>query len=135
MRRRSLLFLRVALGLFLIVWGGDKLVNVAHGLQVAEHFYFGVVSSAALMRMIGVVQVLAGAAIVAGVGSRVTYPLLLVITGATLLAVWKSIIDPLELVLDGGNPVFFSSLVIFAGALVLWASAKEASSRARGTAD
>ena len=49
------------------------------------------------------------------------YAALLAITGATLLAVWKSVVDPLGLVFAGAQLLFHPSLIVFAAALVLWA--------------
>ena len=53
------------------------------------------------------------------------YPVLLVITGATVLVVWRSIVDPWGWVLEGSNVLFYPSLIIFAGSLVLWAFREE----------
>ena len=121
MKHASLVLLRVSLGLFLVVWGGDKLVNADHAVAVSEGFYLGLVSAPALVTLGGLLEIVAGLMVVAGWGRRVAYPFLVLVTTATLLAVWRSIVDPLGLFLEGGNPVFFSSLVIEAGALVLWA--------------
>lgn len=121
MKAKSLLLLRVSLGLFLAAWGLDKLVNVEHGVAVSEGFYLGLVSSRTLLRAFGVVQVLAGALVILGLWRRAAYPFLLLVTAATLLAVWKSILDPLGLYLEGANLVFFASAPIFTAALALWA--------------
>jgi uncharacterized membrane protein YphA (DoxX/SURF4 family) len=121
MKPRSLLLLRISLGWLMVIWGVDKLVNVAHGLTVSEHFYLGAFSSAVLLRGFGVVQIALGALIVLGVGRRLAYPLLLAVTGATLLGVWKSVVDPWSWYLSGANVLFYPSLIIFAGSLVLWA--------------
>lgn len=121
MKSRALLLLRISLGLFLVIWGLDKLVNVEHGLTVSEKFYMGAFNSALLLKAFGVVQVAAGIAIVLGVARRIAYPLLLAVTATTLLAVWRSIIDPLGWYLKGGNSIFYPSLIIFAAAIVLWA--------------
>jgi len=56
----------------------------------------------------------------AGAFRRFTYPALLIITGSTLLGVWRSIIDPWGWYLEGSNVLFFPSLIIFAAALVLY---------------
>lgn len=117
----ALVFLRVSLGLLLVVWGGDKLRDAQHGLLVSKTFYGGLFSSPALITAFGAVEVLLGLAIVAGLARRVTYPALLVVTGATLLAVWRSVLDPLGLVFAHTQLLFFPSLIIFAGALVLFA--------------
>lgn len=121
MKTASLLLLRCSLGLFIIAWGGDKLHDTDHGMQVSAHFYWGLVSSASLLRAFGIVQLVLGALIVAGAARRVTYPLLLAITGTTLVAVWRSIVDPLGLIMEGTTLMFLPSLPIFAGALVLLA--------------
>ena len=121
MKPRSLLLLRVSLGLLMLIWGVDKLVNVRHGLTVSEHFYLGAFSSAALLRAFGVVQIALGALVLLGAARRYAYPLLLAVTGATLLGVWKSVVDPWGWYLQGANVLFYPSLIIFAGSLVLWA--------------
>ena len=120
-RRRSLALLRAACGLLLVVWGADKLLDARHGLKVAAAFYGGVVSSPTLIVLFGVAEVALGVAVALGLWRRVTYAALLVITGATALAVWKSIVDPLGLVFDDAQLLFHPSLIIFAAALVLWA--------------
>ena len=121
MRTKSLLLLRISLGLLMLIWGVDKLVNVQHGLKVSQHFYFGAFNSAVLLKAFGVAQMLLGVLIVLGLARRVAYPLLLAVTGVTLLGVWKSVIDPWGWYLKGGNALFYPSLIIFAAGLVLWA--------------
>lgn len=119
--RHALLLLRVSLGFLLVAWGADKLRDAQHGLLVAAHFYGGLVSSGAVITAFGAVEVLLGLAVAAGVGRRAAYPALLAVTGATLLGVWRSVLDPLGLAFEGTNLLFYPSLIIFAGALVLLA--------------
>ena len=121
MKPRSLLLLRVSLGLLMLIWGVDKLVNVQHGLEVSKHFYLGAFNSVVLLQAFGVAQMALGVLIVLGVGRRIAYPALLAITGATLLGVWKSVIDPWGWYLEGASVLFYPSLIIFAASLVLWA--------------
>jgi len=47
------------------------------------------------------------------------YPALLAVTGLTLVGVWRSVVDPWGWYLDGTNALFFPSLIVFAGALVV----------------
>jgi uncharacterized membrane protein YphA (DoxX/SURF4 family) len=115
----ALLALRVALGLLMLVWGADKLANPAHGAGVAEHFYFGLFGTRALMPGLGVLQLALGACVVVGAARRVVYPALLAVTGLTLVGVWRSVVDPWGWYLDGTNALFFPSLIVFAGALVV----------------
>lgn len=115
----SLLVLRVSLGLLMLIWGIDKVVNVEHGMLVSEHFYGGLFSIVSLLVAFGIVQMALGALIVVGWLLRWAYPALIAITAVTLLGVWKSIIDPWGWYLEGANVLFFPSLIIFAAALVL----------------
>ena len=121
MKPRSLLLLRASLGLLMLLWGVDKLVNVEHGLAVSERFYLGAFSSAALLKAFGAAQIALGALVVVGAARRYAYPVLLAVTGATLLGVWRSVVDPWGWYLTGANVLFYPSLIIFAGSLVLWA--------------
>ena len=118
----ALLALRASLGLLMIVWGADKLANPAHGVRVAEHFYFGLLGARALMPVLGGLQIALGVAVAAG--HRPTarcIPSLLAVTGLTLAGVWRSVLDPWGWYLSGTNALFFPSLIVFAGALVVWA--------------
>lgn len=121
MKTTSLLLLRVSLGLLMLIWGVDKLVNVEHGVRVSEGFYLGAFSNALLLKAFGVAQMLLGLLIVLGLGRRFAYPLLLAISGVTALGVWKSIVDPWGWWLEGANVLFYPSLIILAGSLVLHA--------------
>lgn len=125
MKPASLLLLRVSLGLLMLLWGADKLVNVQHGLVVSEGFYFGLFSSASLLKVFGVLQIVLGLLIVLGAVRRIAFPALVVVTAATLVGVWRSIVDPWGWYLEGSNVLFFPSLIIFAAALVLMAHQAE----------
>ena len=115
----SLLALRISLGALMIVWGLDKLANPAHGVAVAGRFYFGLFDSASAMPVLGVAQIALGLLVVAGVARRYAYPALAAVTGMTLLGVWRSVVDPWGWVFERTNALFFPSLIIFAGVMVL----------------
>lgn len=68
---------------------------------------------------------LLGALLVVGLVRRVTWPVAALVNGITLISVWESIVDPWGFVLEGGNLVFYSSAVIFAGVLVGWSAVEE----------
>lgn len=121
MKSLSLLLLRVSLGWLMVVWGLDKLTDPEHGRRVADSFYLGLGSGGAFLTVAGIFQVALGLLVVLGWLRRWTWPTLALVNGLTLLAVWKSVVDPWGFVLEGGNPVFYSSAVIFAGILVGWA--------------
>lgn len=122
MKPLSLLLLRVSLGWLMVVWGIDKLTDPEHAARVAEGFYLGFGSGGTFLTVGGGLQVLLGLLLVVGLLRRVTWPLMALINGITLIAVWKSIVDPWGFFLEGGNLVFFASAVVFTGILAAWAS-------------
>src|SRR5688572_28940657 len=120
MKAAALAFLRITIGGLLIWWGLDKIVNVDHGMEVAKHFYFGVGTSPTLLQGFGVLEAALGLMVVLGWARRWTYPPMLLITGVTLIGVWKSVVDPWGWLLEGTHALFYPSVIIFAGALALW---------------
>lgn len=119
MKPFGLLLLRVSMGWLLVLWGIDKLTNVEHSIRVADAFYFGIGSGAAVLKAFGVIEVAVGVLIVVGLLRKLAYPIQALIAGLTAIGVWKSIVDPWGWSLEGTNPLFYPSLIVFAGALVL----------------
>lgn len=130
LRSRALLILRVTLGWFLVVWGLDKILNAGHAVAVSDGFYLGLFSHPLVVSVGGVLEVALGSLVIAGLFRSVSYAGALLVYTVTLLGVWKSIVDPLELVIDGGNLVFGSSAVIWAASFYLWTTRNEAESTA-----
>ncbi|CAE6902259.1 conserved membrane protein of unknown function [Pseudomonas marincola] len=119
MKHWTLLLLRISLGWLLVIWGADKLFNVAHSVAVANKFYFGLLTAESAMQVLGVIQIAIGVLIVIGLLCRWTYPLQALLNGLTLLAVLGSVIDPWGWFLQGSNALFYPSLIIFAASLLL----------------
>jgi uncharacterized membrane protein YphA (DoxX/SURF4 family) len=119
-RALSLLLLRVSMGLLMVWWGVDKLRDVEHGMEVSAGFYAGLFSSRTLLQGFGVLQIALGALVVLGVARRVAYPALVLVTATTAAGVWRSIVDPWGLWLEGSMVLFYPSIIILAAALVLW---------------
>ncbi|EWH02081.1 hypothetical protein [Halomonas sp. BC04] len=63
--------------------------------------------------------------VIVGFARRWIYPLQILLNGASLLAVSASVIDPLGWFLEGTNALFYPSLIIFAGSLVVMAFREE----------
>ena len=117
----SILMLRVSIGLLLVFWGLDKLVNTEHAVAVSDKFYLGLFSQAMLLKIFGVVETIIGVIIVLGIWRKYTYPLMILMNTVSAIGVWKSIIDPWGWYLQGTNVLFYPSLIILAGSLVLLA--------------
>ena len=121
MKAVSLLLLRFSLGLLMLIWGVDKILNTQHAVDVSKGFYFDLFSAPLLLQVFGVLQCVLALLILVGLFRRFTYPVLIIITAVTLIGVMRSVIDPLGLFLEGTNVLFFPSLGIFASALTLFA--------------
>jgi len=117
----ALLFLRLSLGLLMLVWGADKFANPSHGVAVADGFYFGLFGTRELMPVLGFAQLVLGILVMLGLARRYVYVTLAIVTGVTLIGVWRSVLDPWGWYLGRTNALFFPSLIIFAGVLVLLA--------------
>ncbi len=72
MKANSLLFMRITLGVLMLLWGVDKLINVQHSAAVSHKFYLGVASLPLLLHL-GALQMLLGLAIVLGYLRRIAY--------------------------------------------------------------
>lgn len=125
MKRWGLLLLRVSTGWLLVLWGIDKFVDVEHGQRVAESFYLGIGAQAIVQHVLGGLEILLGVAVVLGLWRKWAYPVACVVLLLTALAVWRSILDPWGWVLDGAQVLFYPSIIIFAGAMVLWGTMDE----------
>ena len=108
-----------------MIWGLDKLVNVEHGVRVAEAFYLGVGSQTMFLRVAGILQIALGLLVVAGLWRKLTYPITFAVLAVTAVAVWKSVLDPWGWWLEGANALFYPSVIIVAGAAVLWGTQVE----------
>ena len=122
MRRWGLFVLRVTTGWLLVLWGLDKVVNVEHGVAVADSFYFGIGSSAFFLNVFGVAETLLGVLVVLGLWRRRTYPVMFLILAVTAVAVWRSVLDPWGWFMEGSQVLFYPSIITAAGAAVLWGS-------------
>ncbi|MYA34429.1 MAG: DoxX family membrane protein [Gemmatimonadales bacterium] len=120
MKRWGLLLLRVSTGWLLVMWGLDKFVNVEHGQRVAESFYLGIGSQAVVQNVFGGLEIVLGLLVVLGLWRKRAYPVAFIVLLITALAVWKSILDPWGWVLDGSQVLFYPSIIVLAGAMVLW---------------
>lgn len=119
MKTWTLFLLRVSLGWLLVIWGADKVFNVEHGMAVANKFYFGFLAIESALQVAGALQILVGLGVVVGLARRWVYPIQVLLNGASLLATMQSVIDPWSWLFEGSNPLFYPSLIIFTGSLLL----------------
>ncbi len=158
----TLVLLRISLALLMVTWGVDKLVDLNHAQTVLNRFYldpviemvgnedairvtqgetedsqgeviyFDTLTEPQLLQILGGLQILLGVLVLFGLLKVLVYPILILITGATAVAVWPSIVDPWGLYLNefagtsyNHNALFYPSLIIFFASLVLMAFRNE----------
>ncbi len=116
-RRRvsiSLLLLRLSLGLVMMVWAFDKILNPGHGAGVLDAFYGVSGVGEQIIRGMGMVQALIVLGFLLGVAKTWTYGAVLLMHTVTTLMTWKSYLEPLE------NILFFSAWPMLAGLVTLF---------------
>lgn len=118
--------LRIGMGVFLVLWGFDKIIATEGSVRIFSAFY-GIESGPSVVQLAGGVEIVVGIALALGL-LRVPVAWLqlamnLVSTGAS----WKQILDPWGLLglTRGGSHLFLASLVIMAASVVLVLNARE----------
>jgi hypothetical protein len=109
-----LLLLRLSVGLVMIVWSFDKILNPSHGAAVFESFY-GVASvGESIVRLIGIAQALIVLAFLLGIARTWSYGVVLLMHGLTTLVSWSAYLQPLK------NILFFAAWPMLAALVTLF---------------
>ena len=110
----SLLLLRLSLGLVMMVWAFDKILNPGHGAAVLEGFYGLPDTGEQVIRMIGIAQGLIVLGFLLGIAKTWTYGAVLLMHAVTTLVSFGAYLEPLE------NILFFSAWPMLAGLVTLF---------------
>jgi putative oxidoreductase len=122
MKAWSILFLRVSVGLLLVLWGAIRLGSPEAGVHVSDKYYMGLMSMEALQRPIGAAEAVLGLLVVLGLFRRFVLPAAAVVLVVGAAAIWRYLADPLGLYLldaESRQVLFFPSLAVAAASLVL----------------
>ncbi|MFW6193353.1 MAG: DoxX family membrane protein [Gemmatimonadota bacterium] len=128
-RRRSrwtLPVLRAGMGLFLALWGVDKLTATEGALGIFSDFY-GLDVGALVVQTAGVAEILLGVLLAVGLFRVPMAWLALAVNAVSTLASWRQLLDPwgwLGLT-DGGTHLFLASIVVMAVNVVLVLEARD----------
>lgn len=119
--------LRWSTGLFLLLWGVDKLVATAGTGHIFAHFYHVSVGPG-VIQTFAVGEILVALCLAAGLFRRPVAWITLAITAASTLGSWKEIVDPWGLLglTRGGTHLFLASIPLTAVAVVLVLNADDA---------
>jgi hypothetical protein len=110
----SLLLLRLSLGLVMMVWAFDKILNPGHGAAVFESFYGLSGVGESLIPMIGIAQGLIVLAFLLGAARTWSYGAVLLMHAVTTLVSWSAYLQPLK------NILFFAAWPMLAGLIALF---------------
>lgn len=110
----SLLLLRLSIGLVMMIWAFDKILNPIHGAAVFEGFYGLSGVGKAVVRGIGVAQAIVVLAFLLGLARTWSYGAVLLMHGVTTLVSWSAYLQPLK------NILFFAAWPMLAGLVTLF---------------
>ena len=110
----ALLLLRLTLGLVMMVWAFDKILNPGHGSAVLEGFYGLEGVGEQIVRILGVVQGAIVLGFLLGLAKTWTYGAVLLMHTVTTLVSWSAYLEPLD------NILFFSAWPMLAGLVTLF---------------
>lgn len=119
--------LRVGMGIFLALWGVDKLVATDASQGIFSGFY-GVETGPSLIQVLGAAEVLLGLLLALGLFRVPVAWIALAVNTVSTFASWRQILDPWGLlgIGGGGTHLFLASLVIMAVSVVLVLNARDA---------
>lgn len=119
--------LRWSMGLFVALWGVDKLVAAAGAQRIFANFYQVPIGPAAV-RVAGVAEIALGLLLAAGLYRRPVAWLTLAVNAVSTAASWRQILDPWGLlgIGKGGSHLFLASIVLLAVSVVLVLEARDA---------
>lgn len=124
--RWTLPILRAGMGLFLALWGVDKLAATEGASGIFSNFY-GLDVGTVIVQAAGVAEILLGILLAAGLFRVSMAWIALAVNAVSTLASWRQILDPwgwLGLT-DGGTHLFLASIVIIAVNVVLVLEARD----------
>lgn len=113
-RSLALFILRAGLGVFLLLWSIDKLVQPESTVGIFKYFYLLDISTWAA-RAVGILEALLSLAILAGLWKRWTYGLGTLLHGVSTLSTYKQLLSPF-----GQNHLFIAAVPVLGAFVALY---------------
>lgn len=112
----ALAFMRVSVFLLMFMWTIDKFINPEHAAHVYANFYFLGGLGAAVMYLVGALEMLILIGFVLGIRRQLTYGAVLVLHGISTLSAFRQYLHPF----DGPNLLFFAAWPALAACYALY---------------
>jgi putative oxidoreductase len=113
---RTLLVLRLTLGLFLLQWGVEKFVVPQSAVAIWGHFY-GVNLPQLLGYVFGVIEIAIAVCLFLGACRTVAYGAAFLLYAVTVAVSWRQLLDPWG---DPVNHLFIASIPVLGALLALF---------------
>jgi putative oxidoreductase len=113
---RTLLVLRLTLGLFLLQWGVEKFVVPQSAVAIWGHFY-GVNLPQLLGYVFGVIEIAIAVCLFLGAFRTVAYGAAFLLHAVTVAVSWRQLLDPWG---DPVNHLFIASIPVLGALLALF---------------
>lgn len=112
----SLLIMRLATAVFLLVWALDKILSHAHAQSVFKTFY-GLTPSPQFLTVLGVVQTLIVLAFAAGFARLWTYGAVIIMHAVATASTYARLLNPWG---PGAQLLFWAAIPVLAAMLALF---------------
>ncbi|MEX2583290.1 MAG: DoxX family protein [Gemmatimonadota bacterium] len=118
--------LRAGMGVFLALWGLDKVLATEGSQRIFSGFY-SIDSGPTLVQAAGIAEILLGVALAVGLLRVITAWVALIANLISTAASWRQIVDPWGVfgLTEGGTHLFLASIVIMAVSVVLVLNARD----------
>ena len=115
----ALLILRLSLGVFLLLWGLEKIIIPARTVGIYDKFY-GIPIDTAIAPILGALQIALALALLLGFKRRWSYGLATVLHAYSVISSWQSLIDPWGLIYGEVKHLFLAGVPVLAGFILLY---------------
>lgn len=113
----AFLLVRLGFGVFILVWGLNKLINPTHTQAIFENFYYVSDLSSQLGMLLGILQVGVALLIISALYKTFAYGLGVAIHGTSTIATAPHLLLPFA---DGSNLLFMAGLPVLLSAIGLF---------------
>lgn len=115
----ALLILRLSLGVFLLLWGLEKIIIPERTVGIYDKFY-GIPIDTAIAPILGALQIALSIALLIGFQRRWSYGLATLLHAYSVISSWRSLIDPWGLIYGEVKHLFLAGVPVLAGFVVLY---------------
>ncbi len=115
----ALLILRVSLGVFLLLWGLEKIIIPDRTVGIYDKFY-GIPIDVAIAPMLGALQIALSIALLIGFQRRWSYGIATLLHAYSVISSWQALIDPWGLIYGEVKHLFLAGVPVLAGFVVLY---------------